>query len=186
MNSTNFSLQNISKKGCSASKPLRIFNRNLISFFNRKLLNVFSETRIQSQILHACFPFRMRVYPIFFCGIQWQNQTCLKGSFARPNLNCKQPLTTKICKEFLFFIFLCVYDLKLHSKFWMDLVLFTESRHALHSLTLRLWEIHPLNSWNSSSERIVTSVGNHCPKACVDATVNIHNPLTALLCFGTT
>jgi len=32
VNSTNFALQHISKKGCSASKLLRIFNKNIISF----------------------------------------------------------------------------------------------------------------------------------------------------------
>ena len=66
----------------------------------------------------ACvFPVPHACLSNFFCGIQWQHQTRLKDSFARINLNCKQPLTTKICEEFLFFIFLCVYDLKLHSKF---------------------------------------------------------------------
>ena len=34
----------------------------------------------------------------------------------------------KFYPEFVFFIFLCVYDLKLHSKFWSDQVLFTESK----------------------------------------------------------
>jgi len=32
----------------------------------------------------------------------------------------------------------------------------------------------------------VPQVGNHWTKAYVDAMVNIHDPLIALLCFGTT
>jgi len=60
-------------------------------------------------------------------------------SFTGNNSNCKKLLTTKICKEFLFFIFLYVYDSKLHLKLWSELYSLKAryALHALHSLTLR-------------------------------------------------
>jgi len=64
LNSINFVLQNISKRGCSASKPLRIFNKNVIRFEN-----FFGNTHSIADF--ACvFPVPHACLPNFFCGIQ--------------------------------------------------------------------------------------------------------------------
>jgi len=48
-----------------AKKVLQL--QNLCAFLQKLnyIWQFFSETRIQSQMLHTWFPFRMRVYPIF-------------------------------------------------------------------------------------------------------------------------
>ena len=80
-NRINFALQHTNKKGWSALSILRISTKSLIIF--KKFLG---ETRIQSQILNACFPFRMRVSPIFL--LKSKHQTRLQGFLVRNNLYC--------------------------------------------------------------------------------------------------
>jgi len=124
---------------------LRIINKNLIGFENFFRKHAFNRRFCMRVSRSAC------VFTHFFYGIQQNNQARLIGSFTRTNLNCKKPLTTKICKEFLLFIFLCVYDLKLHLKFEVSKFCSLKARHALHalhSLALRPW-IFKNSSWKS-------------------------------------
>jgi len=92
-------------------------------------------------------------------------------------------LTTKICEEFLFFNFLCVYDLKLQSKFWSDQVLFTEA--GMHCMPCIHWRYAPgLSSFAAFAESTYTKpftvksnivIIVNCRQLSVTWTWTIHN-----------
>ena len=125
LNRKKFVLQHTSKKGCPASKPLRIFTENLIIFknffwkhaFNRRFCNCMRVSR------STC------VFTQFFTEFNRKPNT-FERLFYENELNCEKLLTTKICEEFLFlsfFVFM-IWKFILILK-WLSL--FTESKACL-------------------------------------------------------